>query len=605
MVIINNEEFNRKLLDGENPFPYPEPPLRPSFIIGGEPYLRWFENEYKNRTRQEGTSGVFIVGMPGAGKTHFLRHHDYLFYQKGKFKGLYAIITLSDQEIDEKEIWKELFLRPDSAERLTSLLPKEEIMAAQIRPDIKTNILKLVNQTLDLNSLSVEAIRKIAEHVSNLLPNESIICFAFDNIEEYLSARENEYLIRAKTIPSEALTKQRATAEAVELLVEKIRNMTSNIRRAIVLLSLTTPAWVEVRKTAPARTKARRFRFAEKEQVLSELTLPQCFQLVHKYMEQWCIKNGLSLPKDYEDCMCTVGSKTVSLYPFTSLSVELARRITDQLAGDIVCFCSECINQMRNKGYVEIVRDQFAIECLLAISTEYPWLGWASRARTILEEMGPVILKKHLTEKLKDLEKLTRKKYELGIDPETIANSINRFADVLGVMISLAPAVEDSYSPNGKPIQASKLLNIWSFGETKIAVKYVIGKEREHIPKAKLYGGRVTFRDYADVISLIDAEKATHGLLIYAWAVEDYRFGSGLHQRLNELGKTFKTINISDDVYKIVAVAEASEEQKVLAEFVDRIFVNLRERLTVLVHQKRPEIKPLEKYKTEKYARFY
>jgi len=602
---MKNEEFNSRLLKGENPFPYPEPPRRPPFVIGGEPYLKWFENEYSNRTRQEGTSGVFIVGMPGSGKTHFLRHHDYLFYEKGKFKGLYAIVTLSDQEINEKEIWKELFLTPDSANRLASLLPKEKVMAAQIRPDIKANLMKLVDQSLDMDLLSIETIRKIAEHVSNLLPEESIICIALDNIEEYLSTRENEYLIRAKIIPVEIEKKQRATAEAVKLLVEKIRNMTSSLRRAIVLLSLTTPAWAEVKKTEAARTKARRFKFAEEEQVLTELTLPQCFQLVHKYLERWCAKNGVTLPTNYKDSMCSIGTKTVSIYPFTPQAIDLARQITDQLAGDIVCFCSECINRMRNKGHIELIKDQFVIENLLTMSKEYLWLGWASRASTILEEMGPVILEKHLTDKLQDLEKRTRKKYELGIDAETIANSISRFADILGVVVSPAPAVEDSYGVSTKPIKISPLLNIWSFGETKIAVKYVTGEERQHILKAKLYGGRVSFQDYVDIISLIDAGKATHGLLIYSWAVEDYRFGSGLHRRLQELGNTFRTIDISTDVYKIVAVAEAVEEQKILAGFVDEIYINLKERLAVLIQQKRPETKLVEEYKARKFTRFY
>lgn len=74
---------------------------------------------------------------------------------------------------------------------------------------------------------------------------------------------------------------------------------------------------------------------------------------------------------------------------------------------------------------------------------------------------------------------------------------------------------------------------------------------------------------------------------------------------MDELGGTLRTTNISDDIYKIVAVAEAVEEQKVLANFVDKIFVNLKERLAVLIKQKRPGAKPIEEYRTEKYTRFY
>jgi len=510
--------------------------------------------------------------------------------------------TLSDQEIDEREIWKELFLTPYSVNRLASLVPREKILAAQIRRDIKVNLTKLIDQSLDMDLLGIETIRKMAEHISNLLPEESIICIALDNIEEYLSARENEYIIRAKTIPEEATVKQKATAEAVKLLVEKIRNMTSCLRRAIVLLALTTPAWVEVRKTAPARTKGRRFKFAEEEQVLVELTLPQCLQLVHKYMERWATKNGVTLPSDYKDCTCTIGSETVSIYPFTPLAIDLARKVTDQLAGDITCFCSECINTMRNKGQIEVVRDRVTIDDLLKISKQYPWLGWADRAGIVLEQLGPVILEKHLSDKLTSLVGRMREKYKPGIEIETITNSTDRFADILGITVSSSPTVENSHNPNAKPIQPSPLIKIWSFEDTKIAVHYVIGKERYHVPRTHMYGGKIAFQDYVDVISLMDAGQATHGLFVLLWAVEDFsELPFGLQRTLGELGGTIKTIDISDDLYKIIAVAEATEEQKDLARFVDKIFIHFTEKLALLTQQKRP----VEPYKHEKYTRFY
>jgi hypothetical protein len=598
-----NEEFNKKLLEGENPFPsYPEPPRRPSFIIGGDTYLEWFKELYNNRTKQDGTECVFIVGMPGAGKTHFLRHLDYLFYEKGDYQGIFAISRLSDLEIDEKEIWKELFLNPDSIKRLSSLIPKERISNSEIRSDIKLNLLKLIDQSLDMDSLSIEVIRKIAECVTNLLPNQSIICFALDNIEEYLSARETEYLVRAKTTPEEISTKQKASTEAVKMLVEKIRNMTSDLKRAIVLLALTTPAWAEVRKTEPARTKGRRFKFAEEEQVITELTLHQCFKLVHEYMKQWCAKNDVELPLD-DDCMCNVGSEKLSIFPFTPLAIEVAYRVTDQLAGDIVCFCSECVNKMRNKGQVEVIRDELTIENLLRITKEYPWLGWVEHARTLLEEMGPTILEKTLARRLADIERSKIAKYRPGISVQTIVNSIERFADIIGVVISRIPPVENSFNPSAKPIQPSDILKIWSFGETKIAVRYVIGKEQEHFPSARIHGGKTKFQDYVDLISLIDAEKASHGLLLLIWAVEDYsQLGFGLQRRISELGNTLTTISLDSDLlYKVIAVAEATEYQKDLAIFVDKIYVHLSEKLAFLAQQKRPP----RSYDREKYTRYY
>ncbi len=596
-----NKDFDKKLLESENPFPYPEPPRRPSFVIGGGPYLKWFKNEYRNRTKSEGTSGVFVVGMPGSGKTHILRHLDYLFYEKCELEGIYGIKILSDQEIDEREIWKSLFLTKDSANRLTSLVPLKKINDAEIRPDIKENIMKLVDQSLNMDLLSIEAIRNVVWNISELLPKESMICLALDNIEEYLSAREDEYQVRAKIIPEEVNAKQRATAEAVRLLVEKIRNMTSGLRRSMVLLALTTPAWVEVRNTDPSRTKGRRFKFAE-EQVIADFTLSQCLQLVHEYMKQWSANKGITIPIE-EECVCTIGNKSKSIYPFTPLAIELAKDLTQGLAGDITCFCSECINSMRNNGQIEKVKDKFTFDIIKRVSKEYGWLGWAEKATELLEDMGPIILEKHLTSKLSVLEKHMREKYKPGIESETVTSSIDRFANIVGVVVSSSPSVENSYNPSAKHVHPSPLLKIWSFAETKIAVKYVIGNEQNHIPEIHMYGGKTSFQDYVDILSLIDAGKATHGLLILLWAVEDQmKLGQGLQRTLKEFGDTIKTMSITtNDLNKILAVTEATDEQKDLAIFLDRMIINLTSRLSFLKQQQRP----VEEHKVEKYTRHY
>jgi len=598
-----NEEFDKKLLESQNPFPYPQSPRRPSFIVGGDQYLKNFRNTYNNVTKQEGTLGVFIVGMPGAGKTRFLLHLDYLFYEKGDFKGIYAVHTLSDLDIneEEREIWKRLFLSPDPANRLASLIPKEKIELAEVRPDIKVNLLKLIDQdikpetrAMHMDSLTTGDIRRVAEHVSNLLPEDSIICFALDNVEEYLRYREESL--------------KSPIANSVELLFEKIRNMTSNLRRALVLLALTDDAWAKVKTAEPARTKARRFKFAEEEQVLGPLTLPDCYRLVQKNMKLWCDKNNVSLPANDKDCLWISSTETVSLYPFTPLAIEMARRVTDGLAGDITCFCSECIAGMRNDGKVEVVKDELIIENLLKTSREWNWLGWAPRARRELEELGPIIKEKMLTRKLQNLVENTREKYKTGIETETIVGAIDRFAEILGVAVSPAPRVPNSYNPNLKAIEPSPILKIWSFQETKVAVRYVIGEAHLHIPSVSLYGKRVSLQDYVDVMSLIDDQKATHGLMILLWAVEDQlRLPIGFARSLREFGNTIMTMDIKDDdLFKIIAVAEAIEDQKDLARFVDRVLkIDLIESLKVLVQQQRPVEKIGEKPKTEAYTRYY
>jgi hypothetical protein len=596
-----NEEFNKKLLEKENPFQYPEPPRRPSFVIGGEAYVRAFEDLYDNRSKQDGTISTFIVGMPGSGKTHLLRHLGYLFYdhEKGQFKGLYALSRLSDQEIDEKEIWKQLLLAPESIDRLASLIPKDRILSAQIRQDIKANLIKLLDQTLDVDSLNIEAVRKLAEEISNLLPEGAIICIALDNIEEYLSARENDYLVRAKATPEESQTKERATADAVKLLVEKIRNMTSDLKSAVILLALTQPAWAEVQKTEAARTKARRFKFAEEEQRLEELTLLQSFQLVHEYLDRWAKKNSVNLPQD-DECTCKSTPEPLSIYPFTPLSIELAYRVTDRWAGDITCFCSECIDRMRTSKQVRVVKDELVIDNLLKITKEYPWLPWVDRAKTLLEEWKPKILEKRLTAILAEIQKRTQQKYYLGVDTQTVIRSIERYAQVLGVKISpVDEAVENAFNPSAEPIEPSELLKIWSLGETKIAVQYVVGDKHKHIPELRVYGGRTALKDYVSLVSLVEAGKASHGLTLLIWAVEDFGLASKVIPK--GFGNTIQGMSLDDHLFQIIGVAETAEDQEDLVIFMDNVLgVHLKARLEMLTKEERPAYKPV-KYTTEQY----
>jgi hypothetical protein len=98
------------------------------------------------------------------------------------------------------------------------------------------------------------------------------------------------------------------------------------------------------------------------------------------------------------------------------------------------------------------------------------------------------------------------------------------------------------------------------FGDMKVAVRYVIGEKASHNPNLRMIGGRVSFQDYIDVMSLIDGGKATHGLVALLWAAESTSLlGSGLHRTLREFGNTITTADISDEFDKIVAIAEASD----------------------------------------------
>jgi hypothetical protein len=113
VVTTGNEEFVQKVLTEDNPFPYPHPLEKPEFMVGGEEYLRWFENRYADAR----IPICFIVGVPGSGKSHFLSYLDYLFYRENRFRGLYLLYEAWREEISEKNVWTSLLFEKEEEKR--------------------------------------------------------------------------------------------------------------------------------------------------------------------------------------------------------------------------------------------------------------------------------------------------------------------------------------------------------------------------------------------------------------------------------------------------------------------------------------------------------
>lgn len=602
-----HDMFDSKLIEVDNPFPYPHPPDRPPFIIGGESLLKWFDQSYNNTTRRKGTIGFFIVGRPGAGKTYFLKHLDFLFYDQRawkdeeKYNGIYAYATLSNLDFSEDSLWKELFGGKDSKGRLASLITKKKVNSSQIRVDIRDNLLRLLDGSLNFNTYEF---RDMAKAITKLLPDKSAICIALDNVEEYLDARKKHALSLGW-----AKTEEDSYAYAVDELTGSIRNMTDCLRKGMVILAITDEIWKNVKDAVGrARTKGRRFQFTDNEElVLPTLSLPQCFQLVFKYMQNWGQENDLTLPDDQKECLCTIGSETVSIYPFTPMSIDFAYKMTDKLPGDISCFCASCIDIMRNKRkQVEIVKDKLIIESMHEVSEKYKSLGWGPKANQLIREMGSVIREQSLISKLAELKKkLSDIKAEYGEDRESITSSINRFADLRGIEISTPPNVPDAINES-KTVVSHPDLKIWSFAETKFAVRYVLGDPTKFIPTVRMYGDSVNSQPYREIMSLIKSDEATHGLLILLYQSEARRrLGHVIEGELAAYGDTIRTLDLTEKLDEIRAVAEAGETQELLAQLVDHLGndpIYLRETLEALSRQKRPESKPIEKYNGPKYT---
>jgi len=584
---MSQAEFDKRLAEGMNPFPYPHPPEKPPFIIGGDALLSWFDKTYRDAKRQEGgTLSYFIIGRPGAGKTYFLNHLGYLFYEQRKYQGIYAHVKLSDLEFPENSIWKELFGGEYSKERVEYLVQREKIKSANIRRDIKDNLLGLLDGRV---SYSNSEFREIAEKTSSLLPEESVICVALDNVEEYIDARRKE---------------KDSIAYAVRELMTSIRNMTDPLKKGMVILAITDEVWPNVEKELSeiGRTKARRSESAE-DMILGTLSFPESLQLVHEYMKFWSTKNGLTLPSDRNECLCTIGSKPVSIYPFTTMAIEFAHKMTDKLPGDISCFCGKCIDIMSHKDHIEVVKDRLIIEALQATAKARKALGWVPNAQRLISEMGSMIQEESLLAKLEILKQEVSKERELGLEIEAMTDATNQFANLMGVQVLAAPSVPSCINDR-RIIAPNPQLKIWSFENSKFAVRYDVGDPHLFIPTVRLYGDRVNSEPYEEIMSLIKSQEATHGLLVFMFKVEDrFKIGNVMMDELKDYGTTIQPLDLTDKIYDIMAVVKAREEKELLARLVDRLGqdpINLKERLKVLSQQKKPEYKPPSKYEGKK-----
>jgi len=574
-------EFSKKLLIEDNPFQYPDPPPRPPFMIGGEEYLRWFKDTY-NHSIKHGYNVSFIVGDPGAGKSHLLRHLDYLFYVTESFKGIYTIYHARHEEIEEKDLWIQLFFNDDAIQKLHQILSIIKIQASKIRQDVKSNILKLMEGALQINSLDGKMLHDMAEGLSELLVNENAgMCIAIDNVDEHLGVY---------------LSGKYGKEKALERFFGVIRSLTTGLKQIVVLLACTTPVYKEIKTVTVDRTHARRIEF--QEETLKELTLSQSFELVHRYLEWWSKRHGMSLPLEPE---CTTPIGQVSVYPFSQTAIEYFHKVTGQYAGDIVLVCCECINDMKSEGSVSIVKDEVIIYALEKAQKKRPQI--ISKV-DILKSDRAKILEKLMAKKLREMERRIRGKYVIGIEPTTIISRVEAFVDTLGVKVSEAPQVRNYYNP-AQWIVPDESLKIWHYKDKRVAVEYIIGNRPPIGPKDRqTYGRSINLQDIFNVGSLIEAGEASHALLLLYWAGGYDTPTHKVFEQKAKFGPILEEISLDDTLFKIIGVVEeGGEDKKDLVEHVDKFYLKLIESLDRLIQQERPP----EKRKREEFppTRYY
>lgn len=571
------EVFAKRLLNksNDNPFRYPEPPPRPPFIVGGEQIVEWFKQRYQQSIR-EGYNISFVVGEPGAGKSHFLSHLEYLFYEGNSLRGIYVVYGARREEIDEKDILTTLFLNDDVLERLRQIIQIENVSNSKIRRDTRQNIIKLLEGELQVDSLRSNALHQMAEGLSELLVKEDAgICIAVDNVDEYFRFISEKY--------EKEYGKEQAKAKAITSFFGTLRSVTTGMRQLILLLACTTPVYTEIENAGADRTHARRIEFQAER--LQELTSTQSLTLVHKYLDWWSLRHDTHLPTiQQEECafLKPTGEKT-SIYPFSKTAIEYFHKVTGKFAGDIVCVCNQCINDMRTEHKISVVKNEVIFHALEKAKKRRPQL---IPKIDILDSERPRILKKLLKKKLNIIEQQTKHKYQNGINDTTLIDSVERYTDELGITkTEVEPAKE--YRDYARIIPISETGRIWEYKDTKIFVKYVLGSQSPLRSKIRRFGydRRIEVRDCAEIISYIEDDKVTHGLFIRRWA-DTYSDAAARMSRMGKLQGVIEETDLDATIYKIIgAVEDTSEDKRDLIRYVDGTYVNLKATLDSLVER--------------------
>jgi len=584
--LSNIEHFNNQLLKEDNPFPFPEsrPMEKPPFMVGGDQYIQWFKNTFRNSIKQ-GYVPTYIVGEPSAGKTHLLRHFKYLFYESDSIDGLYAMYEAFHYEFKERDLWVELLSENDAVVKLQQIVSESDLAMSGLRPDIKEYLLKLREGSLRSDRLDDATLHAIGRGLSELLITRNAgICIAIDNLDEYIRFLSDKY--------ETEFGKGQGRPKALEKLLGTVRSLTTGLPQIVVLLAMTTPVFREIEKATVDMTHLRRF--VGPPTILRELSESQSVELVWLYMKQWSDKHHLVIPTNVTDCLVDLGEQ-VTIYPFTSDAIKYFYAVTRHMAGDIVAICGQCVNDMRNQGQVYVVKDEFIIQALELAEKER---GGIIQRRDIYDEFRVDILERSLARNLCSLEQAARAKYIHGIEPERITRSVDEFAALIGIEVNEAKSVKSYINP-ATSILPDSALRLWKYKGKAIATKYTIGKG---VSTGQVSTELLRFKEVNEIVSLIEGAQATHGLFV-SYKVAPTSVDPDANRLKFKFDPILEFVSLDSDLFKIVAlVEEGGEHKNDLARYTDKFVLHLSGTLDELIMRTKPPEKPKEH---EKYARYY
>lgn len=545
--------FNEQLLNSiDNPFRYPHPPHRPPFIIGGEQIVEWFKTRYQESIGQ-GSKISFIVGVPGAGKSHLLSHLEYLFYDaKDRIKGIYAIYNARHEEIDEKALWINLFWGESVLDALKQMIDASKIKNSKIPPNIQIRLTKLLERQLDLDALDTNTLHNMAEGLSKLLVKENAgICIAIDNIDEYFRKMIEKY--------QEKYTKEEARDRVAANLLGTIRVATAGLDQIVVLLACTEDVHDQIMQARVDVTYGRRVEAQQKK--LQELSSHQAVELVNKYLDWWARMHGIGLPsiEDEEYSMMDPKGQRILVYPFSMKAIEYFHKVTRAMPGDIVCLCGQCVNDMRRERSISVVRGATIHYELQEAKRTYPQLVLKS---DIIDKERPLYMKELMEKRLKLILKEMR---SAGSDFKRITDAFEMYASELGINKGTVSSTK-RYPEFLHLIPLSENSRIWEYKQKRILVKYIIGPHPGLGEPGREFGWgkEIETQDKIEARSCLEDESTgvTHVLFVTRWSKpligDIWLYGAGMEKFRSVISE----FNIDAFVEKVVGVVEDSSEHR-------------------------------------------
>jgi hypothetical protein len=593
----NTKVFDEKMISWEagNPFPYVDPPRgwKPPFIIDAENYLQWFERLFKS-TIGQGYVISFVVGDPGAGKSHLLCHLDYLFNADSRFKGVYSTFSAGQSKISSMDLWRDFFLNNDVIEKIKELLPLELVKAHNFRSNaIKENIIGYIEGTLQLDSLNESALQNMAAGVSSLLVAKGAgMCMIIDNIDEYFRYLSSLHeSIEDLPVEEETSKQEQQEKEDINYFFGTLRTTCRDMPNFLLLIACTSLAYAVIERHAVTVDRTFAGRIQYQSEVLGPLSKSQAFELVHEYLDWWCQTNGINLPTVDGSIARNPEGEIISVYPFSKSAIEEIYEVTGQFARDIKTICNECINQMRIEQKARIVKDEYLEYAIEEAHKKRPQIIPSQNFEAFVKKRTRW-LNETMELKLRKVKAIAEHKYPPEVETEVLIDALDVYATNLGIVTEAAPSIQ-----NKENLQwiGPQLLRIWKYKDGKrVLISHIFSDER---PYGKTYFKNVKWKDISDAISYIDAGVATHILFVMRWSGGFSEATRQYWYRTSQYDPIIETIRLDDNVFEIIgAVEDGGSDTKDLIEHIDKKF-KLKETLDRLVAKSKPVYEPPEKEK--------